>query len=50
MGALWTWALRLVGLGGVVHETVGTSFDRPGLLMLFALMMGLADQIERRQR
>lgn len=50
MVLLWTWMLRLVGLAGVIHESIGTNFDRPGLLMLFALMMGLADQLEHRQR
>ncbi len=33
--------LFLVGLGGVIHETYFTAFDRPGLLVLFAAMMGL---------
>ena len=42
--------LRLVGLGGVIHETVATEFDRPALLAIFALMMGIADHLERRQR
>jgi hypothetical protein len=41
----WRWirdgALFGVGLLGVIHETYWTDFDRPGLLVLFAAMMGL---------
>jgi hypothetical protein len=33
--------LFTVGLLGVIHETYFTAFDRPGLLVLFAAMMGL---------
>jgi len=33
--------LFLAGLGGVVHETLFTSSDRPQLLLLFAAMIGL---------
>jgi hypothetical protein len=35
------FTLFTVGLLGVVHETYWTNFDRPGLLVLFAAMMGL---------
>lgn len=31
----------LVGLGGIVHETLFTHEDRPTLLILFAAMIGL---------
>jgi hypothetical protein len=33
--------LFLGGLGGVLHETLLTSSERPTLLILFAAMMGL---------
>jgi len=33
--------LFLAGLLGVIHEAFFTDFDRPGLLVLFAAMMGL---------
>lgn len=33
--------LFVVGLGGVLHETVLTASERPTLLILFAAMMGL---------
>lgn len=33
--------LFLGGLAGVVHETVMATSERPALLMLFAVMMGL---------
>lgn len=33
--------LFIGGLLGVVHEAFFTNFDRPGLLVLFAAMMGL---------
>lgn len=33
--------LFVVGLGGVLHETVLTQAERPTLLILFAAMMGL---------
>lgn len=43
------WQLRLsrdlvlfgVGVGGVVHETIVYSGERPSLLILFAACMGL---------
>lgn len=34
-------ALFLGGLGGVFHETVISTAERPTLLILFAAMMGL---------
>lgn len=34
-------ALFVVGLGGIIHETVRVQVDRPYLLMLFAYMTGL---------
>jgi hypothetical protein len=33
--------LFLAGLGGVIHETLIASSERPTLLILFAAMMGL---------
>lgn len=33
--------LFVIGLGGVIHETVFTVLERPSLLVLFAAMMGL---------
>lgn len=45
-GDRWKWLTRdlvlfVGGLAGVLHETVFNSVDRPGLLMIFAGMMGL---------
>lgn len=34
--------LFVVGLLGVIHEAFWTDFDRPGLLVLFAGMMGIS--------
>lgn len=34
-------ALFLAGMGGVFHETVVATAERPTLLILFAAMMGL---------
>lgn len=50
--AVRDWILFTVGLAGVVHETVVTEVDRPGLLLLFAAMLGLpyALQADRAQR
>jgi hypothetical protein len=33
--------LFLTGVGGVLHETLRTSAERPTLLILYASMMGL---------
>lgn len=44
----WPWVLRIGGFLGVIHETVISDFDRPALLALFALMMGLSDFLDAR--
>ena len=35
------WILFAVGLAGVAHETLLRDVDRPGLLLMFAAMLGL---------
>lgn len=39
--AMRDWILFMVGLAGVAHETLVSQVDRPGLLLLFAAMLGL---------
>lgn len=39
--AMRDWILFVVGLAGVAHETLVSQADRPGLLLLFAAMLGL---------
>lgn len=34
-------SLFVGGMGGVIHETLGRTQERPTLLLLFAAMMGL---------
>lgn len=42
--------LFVAGLGGVLHETLFTSAERPTLLILFAAMMGLPVVMSADQR
>lgn len=40
-GALRDWIMFLGGLAGTAHETLVSQVDRPGLLLIYAGMMGL---------
>lgn len=45
-----TAGLYIVGLAGVIYETVAVHVDRPALLALFAGMLGLPSFIGRDRR
>lgn len=40
------WFLRLLGVAGIVYETLGEKVDRPWLLGVFMLFIAGADAID----
>jgi len=38
---IWMWILRIIGLAGIVWQTVFDNNDKPALLILFGGMIGV---------